>query len=214
MTALAILNLVGNLVDNLGPVNILTHTGFFIFISLIVLIFDKKFPSVKIILYIEFIIGFLAEVIATPGIGMIMYLISIKLFYGNRNKMIVVIAVIFVSIGMRFYLNDFSIAQIFNSILLHSYLFYRWHSEYNSLLIQKKIKLSDISQLSEVERKIIEYQLSGKTYKEIAYHLDEDIQPSSVRGKAARARKKLGCETTIELIIKLMREGYIDDKWP
>lgn len=206
--SLAIYNGIYNYVNGASPLVHLAYSGVFIISASLYIIIDVRQPQIHIISYIQFFIAFFSEVFGSPGIGIVLYLLAIKNFYLKKDFMIVLGTIIFVSVGLRFYAHSFNISQVFNNLILHGYLFYDWHYQYNSLLIPKQITVRSIQDLSEQDRQIIELQIAGKTYKEIAYTLS--IAPSSVRGRAARARKRMGYETTTQMIIGLIKDGSIE----
>lgn len=66
-----------------------------------------------------------------------------------------------------------------------------------------------MSYIDESNEQIINLLMSGRNLKEVAVQLN--MSPRTLEGRLAAMRKKVGCKTTTQLVVKIVLTRLIED---
>ena len=135
--------------------------------------------------------------------GSILMIFSIYIFNSNKSN-IILCALTLISILTKAVFQEFTLPQTFNITLAYFFVFL----VYYILIHPKKPEVMQDPKISEQNREIIQYLVAGYQYKEIANLGNIYLSSEAMRQRIARVRSDFDSVTDLQLIYKLLKQGY------
>ncbi len=202
---IGIFNTITLLIGNRPIKDYLFYVMPFIIIGIIYFFLNRNKKSLKINALLFLIVGLFATVSGQRGNATGIIFICFSLYIYNSYKTnLIILGLTIIAFIIKYIILDLTVTQTLNIILIYSYVI----TIYYLLIHPKKTEMIKDPKISEQNRKIIQYLVTGKQYKEIAEMGDIWLSSEAMRQRITRVRRDFDCFTDNQLIYKLLKQGY------
>jgi len=201
----SLFNFITLLIGNRLIIDYLFYVLPFVIIGIIYFFLNRNNKSHKINALLFVVVGLFATISGQRGnaTGIIFICFSLYIYNSYKTNLIIT-GLTIIAFITKYIILDLTVMNIFSLMMMYAYVL----TIYYLLIHPKKTEMIKDPKISEQNREILQYLVAGYQYKEIANLGNIYFSADAMRQRITRVRRDFDCVTDLQLIYKLLKQGY------